>query len=720
MSNFLKRLELQGFKSFAVKTSLEFPARVTAIVGPNGSGKSNIIDALRWALGERGAKELRGETFENLIFAGTSRKSAVGLAKVGLCFDNYSKLFSEDCEEVMLVRRIDRSGNSQFFWNDSEIKLKDLIPILARVKLGSRGLTMIGQGQSDLFVKSSSEERRMMIEEILGLREFRLKKEQAERRLEISEINAEKARNLVQELSHNLRFLRRQRERFQKRNEIEIKLKELENKYFSFYYQEINEGLKKLDEPIISFGKDQNNLEHRIKVLEKEINNLNKMISVPKESQILREQVNKKQDERLNLERELVRLETRIELQFQNSNNAVSSGEAVTFLNIISNDVKEAISFTNLGEVKKFLENLLNKLQKFFKNDKEPENQILIQKHKEIKDEINKFDVGIKYLREKEISSAENQDKFNQEFRKKIELFEAKKSELRNIEQKKQNLLFEKEKLNLRLEELERRWNSLGRVQKDLKEISSAEGDLEKSTDWAEIDKKIMRFSAELAAIGEIDPGLVKEADESENRYQFLNNELTDLEKATIDLKTLIRELESKIHDDFQRSFRLVNDEFNKYFRLMFRGGKAKLVLKKRTSILKPELGEENHNQVEVQLVEEKKDLITGVEIELNLPSKKISSLEMLSGGEKSLVSMAALFALIAVSPPPFLVLDEIDAALDEENARRFSELIKEFAKKTQFIIVTHNRATMEAADVLYGITLGEDGTSKVLSLKLE
>ncbi|MEK7086753.1 MAG: AAA family ATPase, partial [Patescibacteria group bacterium] len=93
--------------------------------------------------------------------------------------------------------------------------------------------------------------------------------------------------------------------------------------------------------------------------------------------------------------------------------------------------------------------------------------------------------------------------------------------------------------------------------------------------------------------------------------------------------------------------------------------------------------------------------------------------LDALSGGEKSLVSLAALFALIAVSPPPFLVLDEIDAALDEENARRFAELIKEFSKQTQFIIVTHNRATMEAADVLYGVTLGEDGVSRVLSLKL-
>jgi len=117
---------------------------------------------------------------------------------------------------------------------------------------------------------------------------------------------------------------------------------------------------------------------------------------------------------------------------------------------------------------------------------------------------------------------------------------------------------------------------------------------------------------------------------------------------------------------------------------------------------------------------EEEKEIKSGVEIELNLPKKKITGLEMLSGGEKSLVSIAALFALISVSPPPFLVLDEIDAALDEKNSKRFANLIKDFSSQTQFIIVTHNRAVMESADVLYGVTMNEDGTSKLLSLKLD
>ena len=149
----------------------------------------------------------------------------------------------------------------------------------------------------------------------------------------------------------------------------------------------------------------------------------------------------------------------------------------------------------------------------------------------------------------------------------------------------------------------------------------------------------------------------------------------------------------------------------------MFGGGNARLRIKDRELRIK---GVDDNEIEEKNNEDEQKEILAGLEIDLNLPKKRITSLETLSGGEKSLVSIAALFALISISPPPFLVLDEIDAALDENNSGRFANLIKEFSAKTQFIVVTHNRAVMETANALYGITTGEDGTSKVLSLKLE
>jgi chromosome segregation protein len=159
----------------------------------------------------------------------------------------------------------------------------------------------------------------------------------------------------------------------------------------------------------------------------------------------------------------------------------------------------------------------------------------------------------------------------------------------------------------------------------------------------------------------------------------------------------------------------------------MFDGGSAKLKVLKPKGERTAEDGDENKDgggdvkdaleQTEDELYQEKNG---GVDIEIKLPRKKTTSLDMLSGGERSLVGIAALFAMVSVSPPPFLVLDEIDAPLDERNARRFGTMLKDFSKRTQFIVVTHNRATMEAADILYGVTLAEDGSSKIVSLKLE
>ena len=142
----------------------------------------------------------------------------------------------------------------------------------------------------------------------------------------------------------------------------------------------------------------------------------------------------------------------------------------------------------------------------------------------------------------------------------------------------------------------------------------------------------------------------------------------------------------------------------------MFNGGSAKMKIIKKEVEVQPRSGE-----VEPQATDEK---IAGIDIDLSIPQKKITSLDMLSGGEKSLVYIAVLFALISVSPPPFL--DEVDSALDEKNSKRFSDLIGNFSKHTQFVIVTHNRVTMEAADILYGVTMDEGGASKVISLRLE
>ena len=242
-SHFLKRLELNGFKSFAGKTVLEFPAGIVAVVGPNGSGKSNIVDALRWLLGERDAKNLRGARVEDLIFAGTQKRARVGMAQASLYFENKNKFFPVDFEEVVVSRQIARDGASKYFLNKSEILLRDLIDFLAKARLGSKGLIIIGQGDSDLFIRSTPLERREMIEEILGLREYQIKKADAERRLKNSRINLDKVTALIEEIEPHLRSLKRQTSRWERRGALEEELRSLENHFFGSQLHELrNKG----------------------------------------------------------------------------------------------------------------------------------------------------------------------------------------------------------------------------------------------------------------------------------------------------------------------------------------------------------------------------------------------------------------------------------------------------------------------------------------------
>lgn len=733
MDNFLTRLELQGFKSFAGKTILEFPSQVTAIVGPNGSGKSNVIDAVRWVLGEREAKQLRGETLDNLIFAGTPKKPAMSLARVGLYFNNNKKSLPVDAIEVALSRRIDRSGNSEFSLNDTEVKLKDLLPMLAKARMGTRGLMIVGQGQSDIFVRSSPEDRRLMIEEVLGLREYRLKKNQAERRLESSGINMEKVKAMLEELAPHVRILKRQKSRFLRRSEVEEELKNLEDAYFFIRFHSLEKSLKEAEEPIREFRNELEALEKGIAAKEKELKDVGGEQGDYEKSKQLREKINGLLEQRNSLEKELARLEAKIEFMENAPTEEHSAMELKSLLGEFSKEGERLIESSDLEGIKSSIKNWLLRIKKVFGETKKGIDESFLKDQKRIEKEVMELEAMIKKFQEEDEKVASAQQAANRLFREKVEDLNQEKNKARALEQRIQSNFLEKEKLQLKLEELEREWMALGRNAHDLRRLTAPESiSVLKESEWGEAERKMMRLRGELAAIGEIDPNLMKEAEESEQRFDFLSKQLTDLEKASSDLKEMIRDLDKRIHEDFKKAFHTISEEFNNYFRLMFGGGKAKLSLetKKAPVLIEGESGENNApggvmagqaEATEVPTAERVgNDLDVGVEVDVSLPRKRITNLDMLSGGEKTLVSLAALFALIAVSPPPFLILDEIDAALDEENARRFAELIKQFREKTQFVIVTHNRATMEAADVLYGVTMGEDGVSKVLSLKLE
>ena len=212
-----------------------------------------------------------------------------------------------------------------------------------------------------------------------------------------------------------------------------------------------------------------------------------------------------------------------------------------------------------------------------------------------------------------------------------------------------------------------------------------------------EIEESINRQRGQMRRMGAINPEAHKEYLEVKERYEFMIRQVDDLRKADADLRVVIAELDDLMRREFRKTFDAVAAEFKSMFTRLFGGGSARLIL-----------------------VDEEHPTETGIDIEARLPGRREQGLSLLSGGERSLTAVALIFSLLKISPTPFCVMDEVDAMLDEANVGRFTELLKELSEKTQFIVITHNRNTVQSADVIYGVTMGRDSASQVISLKLD
>ncbi len=743
MPHVLKRLELNGFKSFAQKTLFNFPAGITAIVGPNGSGKSNIVDAIRWLLGEREAKNLRGSKVEDLIFAGTPKRPRMGQAQATLHFENESKFFPLDAAEVSITRQIARDGTSRYFLNKAEMLLRDLIDFFAKARLGSRGLVVITQGNADVFIRSSPHERREMIEEILGLREYQIKKLDAERRLKNSESNLEKARVLIEEILPHLRSLRRQTSRWEKRGELEEELKTLENDFFGTQCAALKSEMAAVAEKMEAQKKELGALH---KERDAAVDAQKKIeASQPEERKRvlkIREDIRALLENRSGLEKETARIEAQLELAEKATGMSEQSAANMTHFIEEVRDRLEMSLESDADTIREAIEGIIADMNSFFEDAdgaarRTPEFSALREKFDALAKNLERIKKDLLSLRDEEKSLEANQEEFYSAFKHAVSGVEAARKKIEAWENRNRECVFERQRLELREEELLRHIAQAGR---NAREFESASGEPPRPAALgearlgeaarsphalAEAEKRIFKLRGDLASIGAIDEALLGEARETARRYEFLEKESADLTKAVADLRGLIGDLNKKIKSEFEVAIVKINEEFSAFFAVMFGGGRAKLrVIRPQATPASFEAvaGEEAASPAAREDAggEEPEVEEDGVEIDLKLPRKKITSLDVLSGGERSLVGIAALFALISVSPPPFLVLDEVDAALDDRNSKRFSDMLKEFSKETQFVVVTHNRATMEVANVLYGITLNDDGTSKVLSMKFD
>jgi chromosome segregation protein len=736
---YLQKLEIQGFKSFANKTVLEFTPKskgqksITAIVGPNGSGKSNVADAVRWVLGEQSLKLLRGKKSEDVIFSGSPKKPRMGFAEVSLYLNNEDGAAPIDFREVVLTRRIYRSGESEYLINKSKVRLSDVLLLLAQSNFGQKTYAIIGQGMVDAMLLATPLERKEFFDEATGVEQYQMKRDQALNKLKASEENLRQAETLFAEIEPRVKSLTRQMKRLAERSQVEVELKNLQKKYYSHLWKELTGKMKNEETRIAPLAAKKKKLEaeiseaeNKLKVLEKEQPTSDLFRKLQTEYEKLFEEKNRLRERDMVIKNKIALLEHAeisrpLGLSFGEMETAVESFFQ-KYEKFVEKFVK-AKETDDLAALKSEAEELRRDFQTFFAK----------MKRQPAKHEAAKADPALQKEIEKIVEEIEKINRALTEVQVKIENFNREQeTERRSFFELQRNLQLKQHELYILSSEINsiqvenagaaaRREDLEREIRQELGDIGNLGEPAGFETDWQD---KIFRFKHQLELIGGIDPEVEKEYKETSERYEFLKSQIADLRGAIDSLMKVIGELDGIIKKQFDTAFGKINDEFGKYFKILFGGGKAQLILKKEIKVdEEAEIlaeGEAAEEHAEPEVKKKGEEFVAGIEVVATPPGKRLKSIGMLSGGERALTSIALLSAIISQNPAPFVVLDEVDAALDESNSVRFANVFDELTDKTQFILITHNRATMQKASILYGVTMESDGVSRLLSLNLE
>lgn len=724
----LKRLEIAGFKSFARKTVLDFSSATTAIVGPNGSGKSNVAEAFRFALGEQSMKSMRGKKSEDLIWAGSHATARQNRAAVSIVFDNTPRkgvrVFPKlEFDEVAIERAVFRDGASEYAINGSKARLRDIQELLASANIGETGHHIISQGEADRILSAHPRERRAMLEDALGLKIFEFKKQEAERKLEKTEENMREVEAIRRELAPHIRFLQKQVEKLERAEELARELGELCRTYFA-----IEDAYLETEKQRLTTEKAE--IEARLERASAALAELDTR------SEASSEAIRKAQDVRdaevaldaavselSELSRVIGRLEGALEAARERSSKATDTPYvkvARDDFSVLFKEAEEANENASPDELRAQLIALKAAIRAFY--DKfgradenilaeeernafklENEHKALIERDAALRERVEKARSILQKAREAKVAFEETG---REERHRLLEAAQQRAHEEAALERVKGRL----NTLTLLAEELTREKAEViplaGRSALSYAPLPALPEEERRVQE--ERKRQLERLKIRVEEAGGSGEDVRSEYEETKKREEFLEKEVGDLAHSAEGLRSLIDELDTELQKTFAEGLAKVNASFSEFFSLMFGGGSAKLVLEEREA---PEDDEEEITPRNERL---------GIDISVSLPKKRVQSLMQLSGGERALTSIALIFAMSQVNPPPFLILDETDAALDEANSRRYGDMIENLAKRSQLIVITHNRETMSRAGILYGVTMGSDGVSKLLSVKFE
>ena len=835
----LRKLEIKGFKSFGDKTVINFSEGVTGIVGPNGCGKSNIVDAVRWVLGEQKTTLLRSDKMENVIFNGSKTRKKLQLAEVTITFDNTKNVIPTEYSNVSVTRKYFRSGDSEYLLNDVKCRLKDITNLFLDTGISLNNYAIIELSMVDNILNNKDNSRLGLFEEAAGISKFRKRKKETINKIKYTESDLERIEDLIYEIEKNLRSLKRQAKQTEKYynykkeyKDISInlalklsentreflvtkkkELKSIENENVKVVSKigNLNSKLESSKSSLITYEKNLikkqksiNTLLDKIrkheeskrlkteksKLLTKRIIELKEKIKYDSESNerskfsinsiekeietynsklnVLLEKLDKTKKEYLKFEKDLKNKSIKISDISDVEENFRSIQYNLESLSNKKTQILSLISIENINKVnleKKIksiqieIDELINSIkivEELFKQENKEIiriNKIFTQKSKDLSSEeiqYNKLKNKVESLKkeseyksltfklnkerieknintlkdsEEEISklSTENNvkdstlitmynskevlenelEKYENDYYKVKSHIDNNDKELIDLQIKKDNnlLLIDELKSNIYNNELE--LNSVVQrisVEFDI-ELKNCE--INKSViESLSVDKSKKRqekLKIKIEKIGQINPLAMEAYDEIKERHDFISKEKNDLIEAKDSLLKTIEEIDKVAKVSFLESFKKIKNNFKTVFRSLFT----------------------DDDDCDLLIIDENNPLESSIEIIAKPKGKKPLTINQLSGGEKTLTATSLLFAIYLLKPAPFCIFDEVDAPLDDANIDKFNKIINKFSNTSQFIIVTHNKRTMINTDIIYGVTMPEQGVSKLVPVDL-
>jgi chromosome segregation protein len=735
---FLKSLILRGFKTFADLTEIELAenARITAIVGPNGCGKSNLMDAVRWALGEDNPRELRVGSLSDIIFSGTGTRKPLSLAEVSMIFDNTSGRFRVPFSDVAIKRRTFREGESEFFLNKNACRLKDIKDLLLDTGLGEATYSIITQGKVDAILSSKGEERRAVFEEAAGINKYKTRKASAEKKMIAAEQNLLRISDLKVEVGERIITLEDQAKKAREYLDLQSRVKNLD---LALCKRLIAGFLEKKDSLFAELDKIKKEAEAKKEVEEKDAVILAELKERHRAADLAVDEILVRLDQEKDRLRDIELNRRFAEMELQRDEKALENNlkqaeeikqkiaELAAALEEKESDTPLAHLLAGAMESTNKLVETLSSIVAFFDKNK----SLTLS----VGSAVNKketFKLKLEMLAEEEGRLTQEKERlegsiaaFRGQLAASNQQIDESKDKGRMLEELKQKRE-EKESLARSIAELEEKIQHEGRSERqNLSEETSLEVALAKlegehnairdrllleynvtleelavlpleAANLPKMRKEIEEGKHALRALEPVNLLAIEEFDREKERLSFIEAQLMDLNSARENLQILIVELDQKAEQTFLTAMQELSVVFSETFSRLFVGGEAKITLAPGVSALEAE-----------------------IEISVRPSGRRWHPLTLLSGGERSLSAIAILFSLLKLRPSPFCFLDEVDAALDDANIGRFTEMLKDFSAQSQILVITHNKQTMAIADNIYGVTMEEPGITKVISMRL-